>query len=56
MTVLLLDFNMNNLEYTNYLVEKWSKCGLFDSGSLNRGECILLESEPYEPIDDEFGK
>ena len=42
---------MNNLPYTTqYLIEKWSKCELVDSGSINKDNCILLESEPYQVI------
>jgi hypothetical protein len=35
------------------LVEKWEKTTLLDSGSLNNETAILLESEPYVPIENQ---
>lgn len=44
--------NRNDPEYTKYLVEKWSKCELLDSGSIDIKTCILLESVPYQILED----
>jgi len=44
--------NIRTSEETKRLVEKWSKTGLFDSGSLDKSEAILLESVPYQILDD----